>query len=151
MIDPPAPERDEDELEIPDDDDAGLDLAVLRRRREWVLTILALLLVLGASVFTALRFLRTPPVSQSELAVLTRQAVKDALPGRVVQVGGPEELTIERRGDMNYEIKGSALAITPQGMTLNYTFTCMLERGPDGKWRPLSVQLDPLYPLNPPR
>jgi hypothetical protein len=151
MTDPPAPERDDDDLEIPDDDDAGLDLEVLRRRRDWVLTILALLLVLGVSIFTAYRLLRTPAVSQSELAVSARQAVKDALPGRVVQFGGTEELTIQPIGDSSYEVKGNALAITPEGISLSYLFTCNMERAPDGKWRPTKVQLNPLFPLDLPR
>jgi hypothetical protein len=147
MTDRPSPERDDDDLEI-SDDEAGLDLEVLRRRREWVLTILALLLVLGVSVFTALRLLRTPPVSQNELAFTARQAVKDALPGLAVQFGGVEELTIQRLGD-NYEIKGTALAITPDGKDLTYLFTCQLERAEDGKWRPAKTILNPMYPLVP--
>jgi hypothetical protein len=145
MNDRPSPDGNDQDRELLEGDDPGLNIAVLRRRREWGLTIAAVLVVIAVSVYIAYRVTRPAPVVRAELETLAKQAVRRALPGRVLQFAGPEEMTFSAQGDTGYEVKGGVLAITTQGTTESYLFTCNLERVPNGSWRWSKLEVNPLY------
>lgn len=145
MTDLPAPERDDDELDNVGEAEAGLNVEVLRRRREWVLTGIALLLVVGVSLFVASRFFRSPPPPlPSDLAVLARRAVKDFFPGMALEFGSREELTIRPLGESVYEVKGRVFVINPAGRARDFVFTCTLERS-EREWRAAKLQVTQLF------
>ena len=127
------------------EDDAGLDIEVLRRRRERFLTFLALLIVLAVTVFVAVKFFGTRPVTPAELASVAQRAVRQAMPGVTVQIGGPDGMNIKAITDSMYEVSGQFSTVNSQAGSAYYVFTCSLERAGGGGWRPESLKITPLF------
>jgi hypothetical protein len=141
------PDRDDEDRELAEDIEPGLDLAVLRRRREVLLLVVAAVAILGLSIFAAVRLLRTPRPSTAELSTLTRDAVRERFPyGHVLQFSATEEMTFHQTSDSAYEVKGRVVAISQDGQThVSYVFTCSLELTQYDGWRAGRVSLTPLY------
>jgi hypothetical protein len=146
MSTPPPPEWEGDEHDLEEDDDPGLDIETLRRRRERVLTILALGLILAVSVFAAFRFLRVPKPQRRDLIAVTQQTVREApaLAGSVLHFSESNEIEIRQVGD-RYEVAGRVFAIAPSGRSSTYySFTCLLEQLEGRQARPVTLVLTPL-------
>lgn len=137
LVLPPNGEEDFEEL-----DDPGLNPDILRRRRERVLTVMALLLILGVSVFTSYRLLRAPGTSPKDLVAVAQQAVKDGLPaGMALSFSSLRETLVEPVDGGSYEVSAEVLALTPAGASQHYVFTCTLTLFPDRHWRPSKLVL----------
>jgi hypothetical protein len=143
MSDPAEPEQGQEYAELYDGD-PGLNIITLRRRRELVLTVAALIVIVAVTGFTAWSILYVPVPSANELTILAQGAVRDALPaGVAVQFGGKEETSVTLKGEEEYEVAGRVLAVTPQGMARAYSFTCALAPSPAGVWRPAKLLVTP--------
>jgi hypothetical protein len=127
-------------------EDAGLDPNVLGRRREVVLTLVALVLVLAAGAFTAHQVFRTPAPGGSELMALAHQAVRDAMPPAYALRFSPlQDTQISRAAADRHEVSARVIAVNRQGGTEDYTFTCVLIRFSDRSWRPAKLDLQHRY------
>jgi hypothetical protein len=144
MNGPPAPGKQGEEIDLYEDD-AGLDIEALRRRRELILTVLALLLVLSATVFTAWKFLRTVPAAPSELASVTALAIREAMPGLALQIGGADEMRVKFVTERLYEVSGQFIAVNQQAQSTHYVFTCAVEQAASGNWRPAKLTITPMF------
>jgi hypothetical protein len=147
MNDRPTPERDDQDHELLERDDPGLDIDVLQRRREYVLIVVAALLIVGVSIFAALRLLHTPEPTSAELATLARTAVRERFPGEhVLQFSGLGEMTIIKISDAAYEVKGRVVAISRDGKRpYPYVFTCSIQLTQWDGWQPGELSLTQLY------
>jgi hypothetical protein len=143
MSTPAAPDPDND-FEV-HEDDPGLDIAVLRRRRELLFTVLALTLILLTTYITATKSLIKPPPGSAELATTARMAIQDAMKGVVLAMGASEDLTIRQVTESLYTVSGQFSAIDPQGKSTYFTFTCSVQQGQNGHWRPARLVLNPLF------
>jgi len=138
-----------DDQEIDHDDDPGLDIDVLRRRREFVLTFLALFLIVIAAIFTGHKLLSSPKINPGDLTAIARQAVREQMPaGHAVHFGGTqggdEKMEIaERRAGESFELSGRVMAIRPDGLHEFYLFKCWVERAQNSRWRPSKVEITP--------
>ena len=143
----PAPDRDEQDRELLEAEDPGLNIAVLRQRREFVFLTIAALLVVGVSFFAALRLLRTPQPTSAELVGLARAAVRDRFPGEhVLQFSDLSELIILQVSDTVYEVKGRVDAITRDGReAYHYVFVCSLQLTQWDGWQLGHLSLTQLY------
>jgi hypothetical protein len=124
----------------------ALDPDVLRRRRELVLTFLALFLVLGAAGVTAYGVLRTPPPTPRELAEVAQQAVRDAIPPAYsLDFSTLEEIQIAPAAEDHYSVSGRVVAVPRSGAAQSYVYTCSIARFNDKRWRPAKLSLQPQY------
>ncbi len=144
MNGPAAPENEGEEIDLYEDD-AGLDIDALRRRRELVLTVLALLLILSVTVFTAWKFLRTTPPAPSELASVAALAIREAMAGLAVQISDADQMRMKPVTERLYEVSGQFLAVNRQAQATHYVFTCAVEHAPAGNWRPAKLTITPLF------
>ena len=139
------PNGDDDVLDrVQGDDDPGLNIDLLRRRRELVLMSLALVLVLGITGYAAFRFTFVPKPATSELTAIAQATVKEAFPDKVAQFDAPVPSDVVFISDDLYQVSGQALVLTRQGASQAYLFVCALKRSSDGKWRPAKLDLNPL-------
>jgi hypothetical protein len=124
----------------------ALDPDVLRRRRELVLTFLALLVVLGAAGVTAYAVLRTPPPTPGELAAVAQQAVRDAIPATYsLDFSTLEETQIAVAAEDRYNVSGRVVAVPQSGASQSYLYSCSVARFNDKRWRPAKLSLQPQY------
>jgi hypothetical protein len=147
MNDRPSPDGNDQDRELLEGDDPGLNIAVLQRRREYVLIIVAAFLIVVVSIFAALRLLRTPEPTSVELASLARTAVRERFPGgHVLQFSDLGEMSILKISDAVYEVKGRVVAIARDGKRpYPYVFTCSLQLTQWDGWQPSEVSLTQLY------
>ena len=142
MSRPDDPDR--EELESVEDD-PNLNLDVLRRRREVFLTVVALTLVLVVTLVAAQKFLRKAPTNTTEIAQAAFQAVREAMPGVAVQLGEPAEAELKEIADNHYQVSGRFLAVNGEGQSAYYVYTCSLEQPGGGKWRPVKLDITPMF------
>jgi hypothetical protein len=142
MSHPAPPDRDDEEVELYD---SGLGPAALRRRREIVLTVAALLLIAGVAMFSARGLLYSPTPSRAELRWMVLEAIRDALPNMSVGLGNVEELTFNAVGEHLFEVSGQLAAVDRAGKSQQYTFTCVVRQAENGRWRPERLLLTPLF------
>jgi hypothetical protein len=122
--------------------DLGLNPEGLRKRRETVLTILALGLVLFAAVFTALKFLHTSQPDDAELAEIARAAVRRGFaPSLSIQFPGSEDFALTPMGEYRYQVIGRVQAIDPRGRSQLYTFECAIAPDDRGRWHSVSLSI----------
>jgi len=135
---------DPEQWEHDDLDDVGLDIDVLRRRRERVLALLAVAVIIGAALFVSRALLRKNPVDRGELIAAVKQAIRDASPqGVALEFGAPSEFVIERQAEDQYEVSGEVIMITPEARATRYYFRCTLTRQEQGPWRPARLTATP--------
>ena len=143
MKDPAGPKR----LRQTDgpEDDPGLNIEILRRRRDILLTITAMLLILGVTSFAAYKFLRGPAANSTDIASAALQAVRASMAGYSVQAGLPEEVSLKAITSGQYEATGRVVAVDQEGQSGYYLFKCFVERPPEGSWKVSKVELTALY------
>ena len=99
-----------EESETPSTGDPGLDIDHLRRRRELVLTFLAVGLIVGASLLMAFFMLRPPPVDRAGASAAAQRAVRETLGGDFVfHVKSPAETVITPQDDGHLLVQGGGL------------------------------------------
>jgi hypothetical protein len=137
----PDPESWQDD----DADDPGLDINVLRRRRELVLGFLALFVVLGIGFFVAGGVYKPERVERNELISAAKDAIKNAAPaGATLQFSTERELVIERQDDRAYLVRGEVLLVMPSAGSTRYFFVCHLKRQENGPWLPAQLSISPV-------
>jgi hypothetical protein len=125
-----------------EESDPGLDIELLRRRRDRVLSIAAVVLVLAVSLVIAWRVMRPQPVDRQALVFAAQAAVRDAIgEGYVSSFSSPSEYHFAEEDADHYRLKSEVLAVTPQGAATHYWFDCLLMRLPDGSWAPAQLTL----------
>jgi hypothetical protein len=137
----PDPESWQDD----DADDPGLDINVLRRRRELVLGFLALFVVLGIGFFVAGGVYKPERVERNELISAAKDAIKNAAPaGATLQFSTEREFVIERQDDRAYLVRGEVLLVMPSAGSTRYFFVCHLKRQENGPWLPAQLSISPV-------
>src|SRR4051794_31388817 len=110
MSTPSRPEPDDDHQEQLKENDPGLDIDVLRRRRERVFAFLALFLILAASLYTARRLIWTPPPAPGALLETAQTAVSNAFPPpHVLQFNTAAETNIKLLKEGSWEVTGGVV------------------------------------------
>jgi hypothetical protein len=148
MSSPASPEREEnelehDELEAELDDDPGLDLAVLRRRRELVLTFFTLALIIAVAAFTAYRIFQGPPDTPEAVRAAAEQAIRNYLGRKMkIQFSAPNETYIESIREGVREVAGSVVAVTEAGQASYYRYRCIVMED-EGHWEPEKLYITP--------
>jgi hypothetical protein len=143
---PAPPEWDDEHCEA--EDDPGLDIDVLRRRRELLFTGLALVFVLAAAVGSGFWFLRTRPPSASDLVGIAQRAVSEApvVSGMILEFAGQSETQTKQIGEWEYEVASRFVAVAKDGnRTLYFTFRCSLTTDEGRVWRPRTLVITPQY------
>jgi hypothetical protein len=136
----PTPE----EWEQDDFDDAGLNIDVLRRRRERVLTFLALFFIAVVSLFVLRALLQPRPVDRMELIVAAKLAVRNAVPaGSVLTFSTLPEFLIQMEDPNLYTVKGEVVLVTHEGHSSHFFFECSLTRSEEGQWLPVRLSVNP--------
>ncbi len=125
------------------EDDPGLDINLLRRRREKVLAILAVGVILAAATTIAYYLLRAAPVTRTELIGATHQVVEETLgSGLVYAFSPPAEFIIDALPGGNFAVSANVAAITRQGLGQTYQFKCILTRRQGARgWAPVKLEL----------
>jgi len=135
---------DPEEWERDDLEDPGLDIDVLRRRRERVLALLAVFVIVVLSIFVARAVLTPKPVERMELIAVAKQAVRNAAPeDGVLAFSTPSEFLIETDGPDRYSVRGEVLLLTHDGHSEHFFFVCTLMRSDEGVWRPARLTVTP--------
>jgi hypothetical protein len=125
-------------------DDPGLDLDLLQRRRDRLLTVVAVAVILVLSVTTAYLLFRPKPVDERALISAAHQSVREALGlGLVYQFSVRSETLIEPVEEESYRVSGEVAAVNPGGRSTGYAFDCTLKQRPDGTWAPVKLKLTP--------
>jgi len=124
--------------------DPGLDIEVLRRRRDRVLTLLALAFVLGVALFVSRGLFRSQPVERTELIAAAKQAVREAAPPNVaLEFSTATEFVIEMESEDRYSVTGEVVLIPTSGHSSRFFFECALSRNEQGPWRPVRLSVTP--------
>ena len=123
--------------------DPDLDVDVLRRRRDRLLTLLALAAVVAVSL-TALYFaLRSKPEDPNVLIAAAQRKVREAIGNReAIQFGAP--VSVEAQRAEEYLVRGEAIAVNPSTLQArHYWYDAVVHRQPDGTWGPARLTLLP--------
>jgi hypothetical protein len=135
---------DPEQWEQDDLDDAGLDIEVLRRRRERVLAILAVFGIIVVGIFVARAMFKPRPVQRAELIAAAKQAVRNAAPNDSVLVfSTTSEFVIEVVEANVYSVRGEVLLEDRDGHAEHFFFVCQLMRQAEGPWRPVRLSITP--------
>lgn len=137
-----SPGRPPDEIEPVEVYDPDLDPAVLRRRRELVLTFAALTVILAGCFILAFYMLRTKPVTRRQMVVAAEEAVRDAT-GRnpTLQLG---DAYIDTDGEDLYLLRSEGRMVNADNRPIHFWYYCLLRRTEDGKL--IRVQLKIVVP-----
>src|SRR5205823_1288776 len=120
------------------------DIDVLRRRRERVLAVLAVVLVLGVAGTTAYYILRPNPVAPKELIRISQQAAREAVGLQYTyQFAGENETEIKPEGNDTYVVIATGVAMTREGQARGFRFKCTVGRRLNGSWGPEKLELSP--------
>src|SRR3954468_23640331 len=128
------------------DDDPGLNIELLRRRREKVLAIVAAAFVMLGAVITAVYLLRPPAVNVSELIEAAHAAVRQSTcRGVICEFSEASETTVETLSSGDHMVSADVAAITRAGdLTRSFHFRCVLRRDPNGAaWLPAKLEVIP--------
>jgi hypothetical protein len=144
MISVQGPDEEPPQDAVSIEDDPGLDIAVLQRRREKVLVVGAVAILIG-TVLGILYLLRPAPVSRKEVIAVAQDAVRRTIcEGRTCQFSEPLETSVEIQPDGNYVVAADLIVLTPAGASRSYRFTCVLYRLQDGSgWMSAKTELVP--------
>jgi hypothetical protein len=135
---------DPEEREHDDVEDVGLDIDVLRRRRERFLTLLALFFIVVVGIFVARAIFKPKPVDRLELIAAAKRAVRSAAPeNTVLAFSTTSEFLIEVESPGRYSVRGEVLQMTPDGRSDHFFFVCTLMRAGGGAWRPVQLTVTP--------
>jgi hypothetical protein len=132
----PPPEFDPEGM-----DDPGLDIEILRRRREMLFTIAAMVLILGASLTIAFSMLHRKPVDQKALLGAAQQTVREAIGSGFAFSFNDLTATLSDPDANTYSVRGEVVTISPQGKPTWYRFECSLTQRTNGSWSPAKLTL----------
>ena len=122
----------------------GLDLFRLRRRRERALTVLALLLILAAAGGAAYYVLQPRPVTDPSITVAAQDAVREDMgPGLQLRFRDSADGRVQSLARNRYQVSGRFETVSAAGRSRDYSFVCVVERLPDGRWGPAQLSISP--------
>lgn len=134
-------QQDSREPEFPEAD-PGLDIEVLRRRRERALTFLAISGILAVTLVCAFFWLRPKPLDRRVVIAAAQRAVRDAVGERqAFDFGNPVHVEIQPEGE--FLVRGEVVAVTPDLQPHHYWYDCVVHRQSDGSWGPAQLTLLP--------
>jgi hypothetical protein len=144
MNHPATPGEPDENIEF-EAQDPGLDPAVLRRRRDLVLTILAGLVSLSVAVFSAQKFIRARPRAEADILLVVQNAVKRDMGPAVSIQFAPESRKVTTVGAGLYQVSGMFVAVGRQGSSRYFAFDCSVQDTAQGVLQATSVNITPLF------
>jgi hypothetical protein len=124
--------------------DLGLDIDLLRRRREWVFTLGSIALIVLASLTIAYQVLRPHPFDKQALLSAAQRTVRETLGTQYVYAfSGASEVRIERQEDDKYKLSGEVLVMNEAGASNHFWYDCILMRQAEQAWAPVQLTLLP--------
>ncbi len=131
------------------ENDPGLDIALLQRRRDRTLTTLAVGLLLAVMAGTAYWVMRSHAPDAEELRGIAQEAVKRTVqdqlgPNLLCRFGEASETRVERTAEDAYDVSAEVSAVGLDGRGKRFSYLCSVKRSPEGNWEAVKVTLTPM-------
>jgi hypothetical protein len=137
-----SPGRPPEEPFVPEPYDPNVDIAVLRRRRERLLTVLALIVVVAGAGALAYYVARPIPVDERMVVQTAQEAVRELFGTGVVYVFGAQP-QVDRLSEDRCMVSSEFLILNAAGASAHHWYDCEVRRAPDGHWQPAKLTLMP--------
>jgi len=122
--------------------ESGLDIQILRRRREAVVTIAALLVLLGTMSVAAYYFLHPRRADLRQIVAVAEKRVETAVgPGYRYAFPLFQEMKVTAQGNDEYLVTGWGEAISRDGHVEPIFFQCRVVPGRGKEWVPATLEL----------